>query len=433
MIALADIDIRQRALTNHQISKAIEQYGTPLYLYDFDIIHRQVSTLRQYLPDNVHVHYALKANANLAICHHLARLCGKADVCSMGELQTALKAGFPPDQIVYTGTSKDEAELSMALDAGCGLIVLESEAEIHRLQNIAQRKGIVQDVLIRINPLYRTDNSCDIQFADKEKTSLKTLICNHAASKFGIDEEDIERVLGLILKMDNLHLKGIHIFTESNVLNYLEMLASWENTITIANRLRAKGYPITTIDFGGGIGIPYNTIDAPFDMAAFGQHLQSVIDSNPYQYKFIAELGRYPVADSGAYITTVLDIKQSQGKTFIVINGGRHQLYRPAFIADMNKNMEVLGKENSPKMKAKIVGRLPTSSDVMIEEMMIAEDISIGDQIVIYTCGAYGFGLSMTNFLLHNYPAEAAYKNGNLSIIRHRGKVEDFFLNQPMI
>lgn len=421
----------QRALSNQQILEAVEQYGTPLYLYNFEVIERQANNLHQDLPQNIHIHYALKANANLAICHYLAELCGKADVCSIGELQTALKAGFPSDKIVYTGTSKEKEELSMALEVGCGLIVLESEAEIHRLQQIAQQKGIIQDVLIRINPLFRTDNSCDIQFGGENNTSsLKTLICNQAASKFGIDEEEIERVIDLLLKMGNLNLKGIHVFTESNVLNYLEMLASWENTITIANRLRAKGYPIQIIDFGGGIGIPYNTIDAPFDTAAFGQQLQAIFDGNPYDYEFIAEIGRYLVGDSGVYITSVLDIKQSHGKTFIVLNGGRHQLCRPAFIIDMNKNMEVIGKEDSPKRSVKIVGKLPTSSDVLLEEMSIAEDVKIGDQIVIYTCGAYGFGLSLSNFLLHNYPAEAAFKNGDLSIIRHRGKFENFFINQ---
>lgn len=427
--------IEQRVLSQAQISIATTQYGTPLYLYNFDTIRQQITNLNQYLPKNFHVHYALKANGNLAICQQISTLCQGADVSSLGELHTALKAGFSANQIIFTGPAKSREELSAALKVGCKWIVIESLTEAHRLNQIAKEEDITQDVLIRINPLYRTNNSCDIQHlngasGNGASTSLKTFICNQGASKFGIDEERIEDALDTIMSLENLNLQGIHIFTESNVLNYLELLASWENTIYIANQLRDKGYPIRTIDFGGGIGIPYNTIDTSFDVQAFGQHLQNICDNNLYEY--IVEIGRYIVGDAGMYVTEVLDVKVSQGQTFVLIDGGRHQLCRPPFIAEMNKNMEVLGKLNSPKMKVKIVGKLPTSSDVMIEEMMIANDIAVGEQIVIYTCGAYGFSLSLSNFILHNYPAEVAYQNGILKPIRLRGNPEDFFTNQLM-
>ena len=427
-------------LSGQQIEAALQEYGAPLYIYNLNKIERQYELLRKYLPPNFRIHYALKANSNLAICHKLAELGCAADVSSLGELRAALKTGFSPELILFTGPGKTNPELRAAVEAGIGIIVLESANEARRLNDLAEEYGIRQKVLIRINPLYRTSQSCDIsQAASKDGSNkgncsepsapVQTIATN--ASKFGVDETQAEEAIATIGTLSHLDLQGIHIFTETNILDYQQLLPSWQNTIAIANRLNERGHSISHIDFGGSIGIPYNWVDDEFDMKSFGEELQRIFDGNPYQYNCIVEIGRYMVGEAGCYAIEVVDIKESQGKKFIIVDGGVHNLLRLS-MKKASRYMEVLGKKGSKTVTATLAGKLPTPLDIMVEELQVPEDIEIGDRLVIYNCGAYGFNHSMTNFNLHNYPAEVAYSNGELQLIRQRGSIEDFFLNQKL-
>ena len=428
-------------LSEQEIGAASQKYGTPLYLYDFHKIGHQYAKLREYLPPNFKILYTLKANSNLSICHKLAQLGAGADISSIGELGAALTAGFSAEQMTFTGPGKTNLELKTALQARIGTIVLESVNEACRLNNLAEQEGIKQEVLIRINPLYRSDLSCEIrqqgtncdsskeENGSQPKATIQTIASS--ASKFGVDEALALDEIGAIASLAHLNLQGIHIFTESNVLDYKQLLASWTNTINIANRIADQGYPISQIDFGGGIGIPYNSVDDEFDMASFGKELQQIFDSNPYPYDCIVEIGRYLMGEAGCYVTEVVDIKESQGQKFIIVNGGVHNLLRLSMKV-VSRYMEVLGKQATPTAKAIVGGKLPTPLDIMVEGVAVPSDLAIGDKIVIYNCGAYGFNHSLTNFALHNYPAEVAYSNGEMQLIRKRGNIEDFFLNQKL-
>ncbi|NET16427.1 MAG: hypothetical protein F6K08_28190 [Okeania sp. SIO1H6] len=430
--------VRPIILSQQEIKIASEQYKTPLYLYNLNKIGRQYAKLRDYLPPNFNILYTLKANSNLTICHKLAQLGCGADISSTGELRAALKTGFSAPEIVFTGPGKTNSELATAIETGIGIIVLESVNEARRLNNLAQKYGKKQDVLIRINPLYRTSQSCEIRERGAKcgnndtnggEASLKSQTIASTSSKFGVDEDRAIKEIAAIDSLDNLNLKGIHIFTESNVLDYNQLLASWTNTISIANRINDQGYHISLLDFGGGIGIPYNSVDPEFDMESFGQELQVIFENNPYRYHCIVEIGRYLVGEAGCYITEVVDIKESLGQKFIILDGGVHQLLRLS-MKPASKYMEVLGRNGNYTQKATLGGKLPTPLDIMVEDVMLPEDIEIGDRLVIYNCGAYGFNHSLTNFALHNYPAEVAYSDGTIQLIRSSGQVKDFFLNQ---
>ncbi|NER49986.1 MAG: hypothetical protein F6J92_25560 [Symploca sp. SIO1A3] len=458
-------------LSQQEIEAASAQYGTPLYLYSLNKIDRQYAQLKEHLPQNFRIHYALKANSNLTICHRLAQLGAAADVSSLGELSAALKTGFSPELILFTGPGKTNPELAAALEAGISTIVLESVNEAHRLNNLARQNGKKQKVLLRINPLYRTSESCEISQKSNvgakhlgDNSSVKPKLYNPnalpsdslktdpsrksnnqngsasrvtiqtiatTASKFGVDEAQAEEAIATISSLSHLNLQGIHIFTESNVLDYQQLLAAWQNTIAIANRLNEQGYPLSQIDFGGSIGIPYNAVDDEFAMESFGWELQQVFQNNPYPYNCMVEIGRYLVGEAGCYVTEIVDIKESQGKRFIILDGGVHQLFRLS-MKKASKYMEVLGKNGSRTQQATLTGKLPTPLDIMVEDVEIPEDIAIGDRLVIYNCGAYGFNHSLTNFNLHQYPAEIAYSNGEKRLIREPGNIEDFFLNQTL-
>jgi len=414
------------------IGSFIQHYGSPLYLYDLDKIEARFEQLNACLPRNFRVHYALKANSNLTINNLLARRGAAAEVSSLGEFLAALKSGYAPQETVFTGPGKSNHELAVALDHGIGWIVVESANEARRLDVLAAERNRKQPILLRINPEYRTLNSCDVSCAVGGGERLQPIAMNsQGGSKFGVDEGAAAAEMEAILHLSHVALKGIHIFTESNVLDYRHLLDAWRNTMAIADNLRAQGYPITVLDFGGGIGVPYNAVDSAFDTVALGRELAATFAHTPYHC--ILEMGRYIVCEAGTYITEVLDIKQSRGQRFAIVNGGVHHIYRTPAMQNASKFLTVPGKEHSETVPTTLAGQLPTPLDILVREAPLPADLAVGDLILIRNCGAYGFNHSLTNFALHPYPAEVAHRGDRTEVIRDRGTYDDFFLHQKLI
>jgi diaminopimelate decarboxylase len=411
-----------------------ERYGSPLYLYDFDCIDHRFEQLQSCLPSNFRLHYALKANANLTICRRFARYGAAAEVSSLGELITALRVGFDPAEIVFTGPGKSRHELMAALEKGVGLVVVESIGEARRLEDLAAAQGVTQPVLLRVNPAFRSANSCEVRADGASCNTVKPIAMNgQGASKFGVDEEAIAATLAALLALKHLDFRGIHVFTESNVLDYQQLLEAWQHTAVIAQHLRDAGIPVHTLDFGGGIGIAYNSIDSEFDTQGFGAALAAQFATGLEPCHCILEMGRYLVGEAGYYLAEVLDVKESKGQRFVILHGGIHNLYRTPAMQPASRYLRVLGKGDSHTRLAVLAGQLPTPVDVMVREVELPEDIAIGDVVVIQNCGAYGYNHSLTNFALHPYPAEVAVAGGKMVVIRDRGTYDDFFVHQKLV
>ena len=422
------------ALEMVSVAAIAQQYGSPLFVYDLAKIEERHSQLLACLPLNFRIHYALKANSNLTIAGLLAQQGAASEVSSLGELIAALKSGYAAAEAVFTGPGKTHYELAAALDYGVGWVVVESVREAQRLNVLAAERDRRQPVLLRINPQYRTLNSCDAGCAlpPSPGTDLKPIAMNgQGASKFGVDEAAAVGAIAAIMSLSHLDFQGIHIFTESNVLDQQHLLEAWRNTVAIADDLRAQGYPIRVIDFGGGIGVPYNAVDAPFDTVAFGQSLAALFAATPYHY--MLEMGRYLVCEAGSYVTEVLDIKESQGQRFAIVNGGVHNIYRTPAMQNASKFLTVPGKEASATVPTTLAGQLPTPIDIIVRDAPLPADLACGDLIVIHNCGAYGYNHSLTNFALHPYPAEVAYRGDRVAVIRDRGTYDDFFVHQKLI
>jgi diaminopimelate decarboxylase len=445
------------------LSQAATKFGTPLYLYDLALIESRFALLNDSLPHNFRLHYALKANSNLTLSRLLAQRGAAAEASSLGEFIAALKSGYRAEETVFTGPGKTAYELAQALDQHIGLIVVESANEARRVNQLAAERGKQQPVLLRINPQFRTLNSCDAGCAIDSKSNsaanaqanlaanlaanavvnsieneaengdvLKPIAMNgQGASKFGVDEALAADEMLQIQALSHIRLQGIHVFTESNVLDYRQLIDAWQNTLAIAHRLRSQGFDIHIIDFGGGIGVPYNSVDAAFDVPAFGAALQALFSYEPFH--FILEMGRYLVCEAGMYLTDVLDIKESQGKRFAILNGGVHHLYRTPAMQNASKFLRVLGKESSDTLPTTIAGQLPTPIDVMVRDAPLPVDLQIGDRLLIRNCGAYGFNHSLTNFALHPAPAEVAIWGDRLELIRARSSYDDFFQHQRLV
>lgn len=424
-------------LTDRVLSEASHICGLPLYVYDLDLVTKRFKQLQSHLPPNFRLHYALKANANLTICRRFAQLGAAAEVSSLGELITALRVGFDPAEIVFTGPGKSRQELCAALAKGVGLVVVESIGEARRLNELAAAQAVMQPVLLRVNPAFRSANSCEVRSSGSDGASCDTLkpiaMNGQGASKFGVDEAAMATTLAALLEMKHLEFRGIHVFTESNVLDYRQLLAAWQNTAAIAAKLHDSGIPVHTLDFGGGIGIAYNAVDEEFDTVGFGAALTEHFATGANPHHCILEMGRYLIGEAGYYLAEVLDVKESQGQRFVVLHGGIHNLYRTPAMQPASRYLRALGKGDSPTRPAVLVGQLPTPVDVMVRDVALPEDIAIGDVIAIQNCGAYGYNHSLTNFALHPYPAEVAFAGGNMVVIRDRGTYDDFFIHQKLV
>ena len=420
-------------LSDRVLSEAWQKCGAPLYVYNVDLMVQRFEQLQGCLPPNFRLHYALKANANLTICRRFAKLGAAAEVSSLGELITALRVGFDSREIVFTGPGKSRQELLAALEKGVGLVVVESIGEARRLEELAAVQDVVQPVLLRVNPAFRTANSCEVRSGGAAQAACDTLkpisMNGQGASKFGVDEAAMAATLAAMVELKHLEFRGIHVFTESNVLDYRQLLAAWQNTESIAANLRASGIPVHTLDFGGGIGISYNAIDDEFDTVAFGVALAEHFSTGANPYHCILEMGRYLVGEAGYYLAEVLDVKESQGQRFVILHGGIHNLYRTPAMQPASRYLRVLGKGGSPTRPAVLAGQLPTP----VREVELPEDIVIGDVVAIQNCGAYGYNHSLTNFALHPYPPEVAIASGEMVVIRDRGTYDDFFVHQKLV
>ncbi|HEU0299122.1 MAG TPA: alanine racemase, partial [Longimicrobium sp.] len=297
------------------LTSAAETFGTPLFLYDLDTVRARQAGLAWALPD-VDVRYALKANGSLAVCAALAACGLGAEICSDGELALALEAGFDPARIVLGGPAKTDATYAAALAAGVGMVVVESVTDARRLDAAAGSRGRVQTVLLRINPA-----------APPPRLGVPI---SGEASKFGVDEEGAADALRQVAALPHLRLDGIHVFVESSICDADVLVRMHRYTLDLADRMRAEGIAVETVNLGSGLGVPYHHGEAPLDLEHYAARMREARAAASHPYGIVMEVGRYLVAESGVYLTRVLDVKRSRGQTFAVVDGGIHNLYRRA-------------------------------------------------------------------------------------------------------
>ncbi len=376
------------------LSKLAYRVGqTPFYAYDRQIITDQIQTLRNILPSEVHLHYAIKANSMPAVVQHLAGLTDGLDVASQGEMKTALDTGISADKISFAGPGKSDKELTAAIAAGV-TINMESEGEMERIATIGDRLHIVPRVSVRVNPDFEL------------KTSGMKM--SGGPKPFGIDAERVPEILKRIANLA-LAFQGFHIFSGSQNLRPEALIEAQTNTFELAYRLAEYApSPITWLNIGGGFGIPYFPGEKRLDLQPVADNLQQLIDESKTRLpnaEIVIELGRYLVGEAGVYVCEVIDKKISRGEIFVVTNGGLHHHLAASgnFGQVIRKNYPVcVGNRvtsNDTEM-VNIVGPLCTPLDILANKIELPE-ISIGDLIVVYQSGAYGLSASPQGFLSH--------------------------------
>jgi diaminopimelate decarboxylase len=391
-----------------------QQFGTPMYVYDFERIREQVEKVRTHLPGFA-VYYSLKANPNKYIAAFLKDLDCGFEIASGGELYLCKLLGVAPERIVFAGPGKSTEELTFAIREGIQAINVESALELQRVEAIAAQLSVTANVQIRVNTTSGVSDAPEMMVG--------------RPSKFGIEEDDLERVL-TNASLDHINLVGLHLYTASGVLDSEEIVANFDRACEMYQRLEAiAGHPLGLLDFGGGLGVPYVKGEKPLNIAAVGQGIQRVL-SDRFSLgavpSFIIDLGRYLVAESGTYLTRVMDVKQSRGQTFAIVEGGMHQFLRPVFMGHNHPTVIANRIGEAVTATVNVGGQLCTPIDMLANEVPLPP-AQVGDLIAIQNAGAYGYSMSMMEFLSHPSPPEVAVQGEHAWLIRQRGTYAQLF------
>ena len=393
---------------NLDMKALAEKYGTPLYVYDFDYIENRYSTLKDaFAGKKSMINYAVKANSNLSVIRHLAKLGAGADCVSIGEVRRAMDAGVDKYKIIFSGVGKRDDEIREALEKDILLINLESEAEMKRVEMMAKELGKEARISIRVNP------NIDPQTHPYISTGLHE-------NKFGVEIDMAKRMYIYANKSEFLNPVGIHFHIGSQLTKLDPIKEACVIVADLVRSLRAIKIDIKFFDVGGGIGVVYSdevTISAT-------DYAQVIFEATKgLDVTLLCEPGRYMVANAGAFLTSVLYEKVNDGKRFVIVDGAMNDLLRPSLYDAYHKIEAVQVDENADTTFADVVGPVCESGDFFGKGVQLPA-LTHNDLLVIHSAGAYGFTMA-SNYNTRGKVAEVALEAGKDRLIRARETYED--------
>lgn len=356
---------------------SFEKKPTPFYYYDTALLRQTLTTINEESRKHAgfHVHYAIKANANPKVLGIISQAGLGADCVSGGEIQAALAAGFPASKIVYAGVGKSDWEINLGLDNDILCFNVESLPELLIINELAEAKGKVANVCLRINPNVGAHTHANIT------TGL-------AENKFGIAMSDMNEVIDVARRMKNVCFKGLHFHIGSQILDMGDFEALCNRINDLQSQLERQRIRLEYINVGGGLGISYdhpNHLPIPDFKDYFDTYARKLKLREGQQLHF--ELGRAVVAQCGALITRVLYVKQGTAKQFAIVDAGMTDLIRPALYNAFHRIENITSDE--PEETYDVVGPVCESSDVFVKAYGLNR-CHRGDLLAIRSAGAYG-------------------------------------------
>lgn len=393
-----------------------KEFGTPVYVTDEQVLrenYRKVYNAFSRFMDT-EVHYACKANTNLAILKILEQEGSCIDAVSIGEVLTCLKAGFTPERILYTGVNVSYDELKAVVGTGCRINV-DSETELEKLAEILGPRTNGFPLSIRITPGVSSGHGAKVMTGGK-------------GAKFGIP---MDRVIPAYARAKDLgfDIKGIHAHTGSGGNTVDPFIDVVEVLINVANELRDElDIGLEFIDFGGGLGVPYKPQEEECDVEDLAATITDMILEDSDVKKVCLEPGRYIVCDSTIILATVNDVKDAGPKKYVGTDAGFNTLIRPAFY-DSYHYVALANKFNKACVaKYDVVGPICETGDYIAHDRILP-DPQVGDIVAIYNAGAYGFSMSST---YNSRPRcrEVLVNDGKAELIRDNETMEDLWRHQ---
>src|ERR1700733_477521 len=378
------------------VKSIAEKYGTPLFVYSSKAIDDQWNRLRDALPREFSICYSVKANPNQAILRHF------------------LSKG---------------AGLEFVLERGIGEIHAESANEVQRIAKICKKLNRKANLAVRVNPSSEAEGGA--------------MRMGGRAAAFGIDEEQLDQVIDLILSLPQIEFHGIHLFTGTQILDANILITQYRKGLEIALHVtRRTKKQLHTIDFGGGLGIPHFAHEHELDTDALRiglEKLMQEVGRDPLlkNARFLVEPGRFLVGEAGIYIARVVDVKVSREKKFLIVDGGMHHhlaasgnlgqtIKRNYPVAVVN---HLSAPASAPGEKVEVVGPLCTPLDVLARDVELPH-AEVGDLVGVFQSGAYARAASPLGFLSHPAPPEVWVDHGHDKLVRRRGTYADYLRDQ---
>ena len=377
---------------------------TPFYLYDLRFLEERALALRKAL-GGIILLYSIKCNPHPVILTRLAGLGLGMDAASQGEVLLAHKLGLAQEKILYSAPGKSEEDLAATLDV-C-TIVADSYGELERLEALCRRLGKKVCVGLRVSP--------SLSFGPGPFPE----VLEGAPDKFGVPEESLACHIDFLRSLTHAQVCGIHAHVRSQVLLARALTAAFARVAGIAHDLQNAGIELSFVNLGGGLGIPQGEEESELDLADLSAGLSGLVNSLSGNVRPYLESGRYLVGEAGFFVTPILDIKESRGKTFVYAPGLLNHYFRASFAAFMDSlplegfrgpaeplwsgpgicRPMVFGKPATGRTVT-ICGTLCTANDVAARDVYL-ENVAIGNLLVFPGAGAYASALSFHGFASH--------------------------------
>ncbi len=386
------------------------ELGTPAYVYSDATLRRHYQVLADAFADRkTLIAFAVKANSNIGVLATLASVGAGADVVSGGELLRALEAGIPADRIVFSGVAKTEAEMRLGLSKGIFQFNVESLPELRRLSRIAEEMGKRAPIAFRVNPHVEAGGHAHISTGTPE-------------NKFGIAWHEAESFYEEASRLPNIEPVGVAVHIGSQIMRVEPMRAAWEKVVSLTRRLRDRGFNITRVDFGGGLGVPYKDGEDPDSPIIYARQVREALGNLDVQ--LVIEPGRLIAGNAGVLISRVEYVKERDGRTFVILDAGMNDLMRPALYAAHHEVLPVRTPEmGSARRAVDLVGPICESTDRFAKDRPMPP-LKEGDLVAFMTAGAYGATLS-SQYNSRPLVAEALVRGDACVVIRRRPTFEE--------
>ncbi len=388
------------------IQNIAKKYSTPAYCYSYNQLKKNIINFKKNFKSfSPLICFAIKSNTNVNLIREIKRFGLGADVVSIGELMTALKAGINPKKIVFSGVGKTSYEISYAIDKKILLINAESKSEIKEIDRIAKLKKKQIQIGIRLNP--NTDAKTLTQISTGKKEN-----------KFGVNNKTFFEIVSYCKNSKNIDLKCLSVHIGSQILDH----KPYEKMLKEVNKIINKtNHKFEYIDLGGGMGISYKDNDKKLNYKKYNIAIKKFLKN--HKSKIIFEPGRSIIGNTGILISRIIYIKKSEKKDFIILDAAMNDLMRPALYGSTHKILPSIKKNKNSKKTYEFVGPICESTDKFIT-IKNFQKLKEKDLVSICDVGAYGMSLS-SNYNLRPKAIELLIKKSKIKIIRKRQKHKD--------
>lgn len=392
------------------LRRIADEVGTPFYCYSTATLERHYRVFAEAFADAPSlVCYAMKANSNQAVLKTLARLGAGMDVVSEGELRRARAAGVPGSRITFSGVGKTPREMAYGLEQEILCFNVESEPELEALSAVATQMGKTAHIALRVNP--------DVDAKTHHKIST-----GKSGDKFGIPISRAREVYARAAKLPGLKVSGVDMHIGSQITDMQPFDDAFALLADFVRELRADGHVIDHVDLGGGLGIPYRENNdpppLPLDYAAIVKRHTRDLDCT-----LVFEPGRLIVGNAGILVTSVIYVKQGDGKFFVIADAAMNDLIRPTLYEAHHDIKPVVPNPDAPRITADLVGPVCESGDYLALDREMAEPRP-GDLLAVMTAGAYGAAQAGTYNSRRLIP-EVLVSGAEYAVVRPRQTYEE--------